>query len=89
MKLTINVHEGHFDILADGNTIDPEGYPLEGFPFEPDNGYVTPCFTYSFIWASDRTVVVCVNESDTEAVLYPGDSHECEHDAPMVDPPCT
>lgn len=77
MKLRIEVREDEFTLYC-------EGIEVDTFPFEPDTGYITPCFTYGFIWDHDRTVVVCYDEADTVAILDPGNFFECE--ASMEDP---
>jgi len=83
MKLHIEVCEDEFAVYF---LLNFRRVKLGVFPFEPDNGYITPCFTYSFLWALDRTVVVCFDEADTEVILHPGDNYECKHEASMEDP---
>lgn len=85
MKLRIEVREDEFTLYCQGIEVDI-------FPFEPATGYITPCFTYSFIWDHDQTVVVEYDKGEVEAArvieatLRPGDAYECKFECSMEDP---
>ena len=85
MKLRIEVREDEFEVYF---VLNSRRVNIGAFPFEPDNGYITPCFTYSFIWDHDRTVVVSFDGEDSQEhlVLHPGDTYDCEHECSMEDP---
>ena len=89
MKLRIEVREDEFEVYF---VLNSRRVNIGAFPFEPDNGYIAPCFTYSFLWDSNGAVVVEYDKGEVEAArvieatLRPGDTYECEFECSMEDP---
>ena len=80
MKLSVEVRKTEFTVYC-------EGIEIDTYDLIPDQGCITPCFTYAIL--ADHAGCVRVfyeDEGITEVILSPGESHECEHDAPCTDP---
>lgn len=81
MRLSVEVRETEFTVYC-------EGIEVDTYDLVPEQGYITPCFTYAILVDRDRKVCVSYENApqEFEAVLSPGESHECKHDAPCTDP---